>query len=167
MCVIGDGAQWIWNIANEYFPGAVHIVDLFHATEHYWDCAKLVFANNDKRMHQWAGKRKEELDSGNVEAVIKAIKRLRPKTDEGEKICQSSIHYFEQNKERMRYNKFREQGLFVGSGVIEAGCRTVIGQRLKQSGMHWTLSGANSIIALRCILKSNRWEDFWEYKAAA
>ena len=67
----------------------------------------------------------------------------------------------------MRYADFRKLGLFVGSGVMEAGCRTVVGQRLKQSGMHWTVSGANNIIALRCSLLSNRWEDFWEHRAAA
>lgn len=67
----------------------------------------------------------------------------------------------------MRYNEFRKQGLFVGSGVLEAGCKTVIGQRQKQSGMHWSLKGANNIIALRCCLFSNRWEDFWENRLCA
>ena len=67
----------------------------------------------------------------------------------------------------MRYAEFRRQGLFVGSGVVEAGCRTVIGQRLKQSGMHWTVKGANNIIALRCCILSNRWEDFWEQRVSA
>ncbi len=167
VCVLGDGALWIWNIAADYFPDAIQIIDLFHAREHYWDCARMVFADNIKRMQQWTEQRKEDLDNGNVEAVIRAIKRLHPKNEEARKICKSSIRYFEQNKNRMRYDKFRSQGLFVGSGVIEAGCRTVIGQRLKQSGMHWTVSGANSIIALRCILKGYLWEDFWEYKAAA
>ena len=80
---------------------------------------------------------------------------------------EKGIDYFKKNKERMRYADFRRQGLFVGSGVLEAGCKTVIGQRLKQSGMHWTINGANSIIALRSLLLSNRWEDFWEYRASA
>ena len=66
----------------------------------------------------------------------------------------------------MRYAEFREQGLFVGSGVVEAGCKTVIGTRLKQSGMEWTVRGANAIITLRCIMKSNRLEDYWESRAA-
>ena len=74
--------------------------------------------------------------------------------------------YFEKKKkERMRYAEFRRLGLFVGSGVLEAGCRSVIGQRLKQSGMHWTVEGANKIIALRCSIMSNRWEDFWKQRA--
>jgi len=94
-------------------------------------------------------------------------KRLRPKNQEAEQVCKSTINYFENNKERMRYDTFRAKGLFVGSGVIEAGCRSVIGQRLKQSGMHWSVSGANSIIALRCLIKSHRWEDFWKAKSVA
>ncbi len=167
VCIIGDGAPWIWNIAQENFWNAIQIVDLYHAREHYWECARLVFPTKSQRLREWTEKRKEELDSGNVEAVIKAIKRLRPKTEQAVQACRSSIGYFKQNKKRMRYDKFRAQGLFVGSGVIEAGCRSVIGQRLKQSGMHWTVSGANSIIALRCILQSHRWENFWEYRIAA
>ncbi len=67
----------------------------------------------------------------------------------------------------MRYKTFRLQGLFIGSGVIEAGCKSVIGQRLKQSGMYWTVFGANNIIALRSSMVSNRWEDYWKYRATA
>lgn len=167
VCITGDGAPWIWNIAQEYFWSATQIVDLYHAREHYWSCARLVFNQKSRRLWRWTEKRKEELDEGNVEAVIKSIKRLHPKTDEARRVCGSTIGYYEQNKERMRYNKFRARGLFVGSGVIEAGCRSVIGQRLKQSGMHWTVKGANSIIALRCILMSHHWDDFWASRAAA
>lgn len=167
VCVIGDGAVWIWNIVQENFWKAIQIVDIYHAREHYWNCARIVFGTNSQRQRQWAECRQEELDSGNVEAVIKALRRLRPKNEEAKKMIDSTVKYFEQNKKRMRYNVFRAQGLFVGSGVIEAGCRSVIGQRLKQSGMHWTVSGANSIIALRCCLLSRRWEDFWTFRAAA
>ena len=84
---------------------------------------------------------------------------------DGKELLKKEIGYFEKNKERMRYNEFKKQGLFIGHGVIEAGCRAVIGQRLKQSGMHWTVRGANNIIALRCYLLSNRWKDLWEYRA--
>jgi hypothetical protein len=167
VCVIGDGAPWIWNIAQEYFWNAVQIVDLYHAREHYWSCARVIFGDKSRRLWRWTEKRKEELDRGDVEAVIKALKRLHPKTDEARRACEAAVGYYKQNKERMRYNAFRSRGLFVGSGVIEAGCRSVIGQRLKQSGMHWSVKGANSIIALRCILMSHQWDDFWAYRAAA
>lgn len=75
--------------------------------------------------------------------------------------------YFDKNRERMRYDKFRKQGLFIGPGVVEAGCKSVIGKRLKQSGMHWSVRSANSIIALRCCLESGRFEDYWEQRQAA
>jgi len=77
-----------------------------------------------------------------------------------------TIDYFQTNRQRMRYADFRRQGLFVGSGVIEAGCKTIIGQRLKRSGMHWTIRGANAIIALRCCQLSGRCEEFWENRSA-
>ncbi len=167
VCVIGDGALWIWNIADEHFYGATHIVDLYHAREHYWDVAKVLFAGNEKKLRDWTESRREELDNGDVEAVIKAIRKLKPSTEYEKELCEREINYFDKNKERMRYADFRRRGFFVGSGVLEAGCRTVIGQRLKQSGMHWSVKGANSIIALRCCLLSNRWEDFWESRVCA
>jgi hypothetical protein len=167
VCVIGDGAAWIWNIAEEHFYGAIQIIDLYHAREHYWNVAKTVFGNDVGKMNRWAEKRHRELDKGEVEKVIKAIGRISPSTEHEKDICVKEISYFQKNKKRMRYDEFRKQGLFVGSGVLEAGCKTVIGQRLKQSGMHWSVKGANSIIALRCCLLSNRWEDFWEYRACA
>ncbi len=166
VCVIGDGAPWIWNIADEQFYGATQIIDLYHAREHYWKVGKMFFHDKDK-LKQWAEKRRKELNKGNVEQVIEAIKKLSPSTEEEKDTIEREVGYFKKNKERMRYNQYRKQGLFVGSGVMEAGCKTVIGQRLKQSGMHWTVNGANNIIALRCCLFSYRWEDFWEYLACA
>ena len=166
ICVIGDGAPWIWNIADEYFHGACQVVDKYHAREHYWTVAKASFKNKDEQS-KWAEERKIELDDGNVEGVIKAIEELVILPGYDRELCEREIGYFDKNKERMRYADFKRRGLFVGSGVMEAGCRTVVAQRLKQSGMHWTVKGANSIISLRCSLLSNRWEDFWEWRAAA
>jgi hypothetical protein len=165
VCVIGDGAPWIWNIAEEHFWEAIQIIDLYHARQHYWNAARAIFGLEREALNHWTGKRRKELDRGKVEKVIEAIGNLYPSTKEQEAILEGEQAYFEKNKERMRYEDFRKQGLFVGSGVVEAGCRTVIGQRLKQSGMHWTVKGANNIIALRCCILSGRWEDFWEYRA--
>lgn len=167
VCVLGDGARWIWNIADEHFPEAQQIVDLYHAREHYWKAAKACSGLNKETLRQWTEARRIELDAGRPEDVIEAIKQFSGQPGYDKELCEREIGYFEKNKERMRYADFRRRGLFVGSGVLEAGCRTVIAQRLKQSGMHWTICGANSIIALRCSLLSNRWEDYWEYRASA
>ncbi len=163
--VIGDGAPWIWGIAEEHFPGAVQIVDLYHAREHLADLAKTVYAVGSVRSKQWLAARVEELDAGEVEAVVTSLRRLRPQERTVKDQMNNAIDYFHKNRERMRHAEFRQQGLFVGSGVVEAGCKTIIGQRLKRSGMHWTVRGANAIIALRCCQMSGRWEEFWERRA--
>jgi hypothetical protein len=154
---LGDGAKWIWGIADEHFPGAIQIVDLYHAREHLTKVAKL-----GKKSEEWLSARRAELDAGNIESITNALNKLRPKDKVIQKEIKTEMEYFQHNAKRMRYAEFRSQGLFVGSGVIEAGCKTIIGQRLKLSGMHWTVAGANAIIALRCCQMSNRWEEFWE-----
>jgi len=95
------------------------------------------------------------------------MNRRRVRDSEAQEELEKERGYFRGNAERMRYAKFRSQGLFVGSGVVEAGCKIIFGQRLKLSGMHWTVRGANAIIALRCCQLSGRWEEFWESRAAS
>ena len=166
MVVLGDGAPWIWNIASEHFPSAVEIVDLYHAREHLSELAKVLYGPGSKMAGQWADARIAELDIGNVEAVLAAMARLRPGNDAVKDEVRRASGYFQTNAARMRYREFRSQGLFVGSGVIEAGCKTIAGRRLKQSGMCWTVKGANAILALRCCELSGRTEQYWENRAA-
>jgi hypothetical protein len=163
--ILGDGAKWIGGIADEHFPGALQIVDLYHAREHLAKVAKLVYGALHQKSQPWLAVRREELDAGDVQNIVAALSRLRPKNKVVGKEIQTESDYFHRSAERMRYADFRKQGLFVGSGVVEAGCKTLIGQRLKLSGMHWTVKGANAIIALRCCQMSNRWEEFWESRA--
>lgn len=163
--VLGDGGPWIWGIAAQCFPWATETVDLYHAREHLANLGKLVYGPTSTEAKQWASARSEQLDDGDVEAVVTSMKRLRPRQNNAGKEVRKAINYFQTNKERMRYAKFRQQGLFVGSGVVEAGCKIVVGLRLKQSGMRWTVNHANAIIALRCFQLSRRWEEFWEQRA--
>jgi len=163
--ILGDAAKWIWGIAEEHFPGATQIVDLYHAREHLADLAKLVYGAQSPRCREWLSARRDELDNGNVENVVTAINRMRPRDKGTREVTEKESEYFRGNAARMRYAEFRRQGLFVGSGVVEAGCKTIFGQRLKLSGMHWTVRGANNIIALRCCQLSGRWEEFWESRA--
>ncbi len=163
--VLGDGAPWIWGLADEHFPGAIQIVDLYHAREHLAGLGKLLYGPGSAEAKGWTAARSEELDAGEVEQVVAALGRLRPRQTEGQEAVRKARGYFETNTERMRYAHFRGQGLFVGSGVVEAGCKTIIGLRLKQSGMRWTVRGANTIIALRCCDLSGRWEEFWETRS--
>ena len=163
--VLGDGAPWIWGIAAEHFPGATEIVDLYHAREHLAEIGKVVYGPASAAAKAWTATCGEALDAGEVERVVAALGRLRPRQAEGQETVRKAMGYFQTNADRMRYARFRHQGLFVGSGVVEAGCKTIVGQRLKQSGMRWTVRGANAIIALRCCQLSGRWEEFWEARS--
>jgi hypothetical protein len=165
--VIGDGAPWVWGIAAEHFPGAIEIVDLYHARQHLADLGKLLYGAASAKAKQWTTARSAQLDGGDVESLLLSLRRLRPTAPQTQEALRQTIGYFESNRERMRYAQFRRQELFVGSGVIEAGCKTIVGRRLKQSGMRWSLCGANAIIALRCAQLSGRWEEFWEMRATA
>lgn len=163
VAVLTDGAAYNQSIVEEHFPNAIHILDLYHSRERlvkfthdisrtgldapfYLECEKL-------------------LDTGNIEALVERMGQKLPRSGQRRSEGKTQIAFYEKNASRMRYAEFRAMGFFVGSGVIEAGCKSVIGRRLKQSGMFWSERGANAIIALRCCIKSGRFEDFWEERA--
>jgi hypothetical protein len=163
--VIADGAIWIWNLADQHFPGAIQIVDLFHARQHLWELSAKLFSQDEKVRKRWMARCLDRLERGKIEALVKIIRESAPASADLSKIVANEAEYFARNAERMRYPTFREQGLFVGSGVVEAGCKTAIGARLKRSGSFWTVDGANAIIALRCCRLSRRFEDYWDRRA--
>lgn len=159
--VLGDGASWIWNLADELFPGAIQIVDLFHAKQHLSDVAKAIYGAGTDLGRQWAKQRHDELDKGKLGDLIETL-RVHAETNDEARKC---VGYVTRNRTRMRYPKFRARGLCVSSGVVEAGCKVTIGTRLKRTGMHWTLAGADAIIALRCSKLSGHLEQFWKRRS--
>lgn len=164
--VIADGARKNWTTAEDHFKDAVWIVDLFHAREHLYNLVKILADRNEKTETKLKLKWLTLLDEGRVEKLLEEANEKLPRSGKRRKQAQKEMNYFKNNKERMRYAEFRERGFFVGSGVIEAGCKTLVSKRLKQSAMKWTVEGANSIIALRCAHLSNTLEDFYETKTA-
>jgi hypothetical protein len=160
--VLGDGAPWIWNLADELFPGAIQIVDLYHAKGRLCDVAKAIYGAGSDLGEHWAKQRRDELDQGKIDDILEAL-RVHAQTDDE---ARKGLDYITCNQTRMRYPEFRAQGLCVSSGVVEAGCKVVIGTRLKRSGMHWTVAGADAIIALRSCKLSGRFEEFWERRSA-
>jgi hypothetical protein len=160
MTIIGDGAVWIWNIASSKFPEATQIVDLYHAREHLHHLARLLEFMLGDRKDEWLTARLQDLDYGDIDGICQAARAYRltgVKKDE----LDTALGYFENNAPRMRYKWFRSRGLFVGSGIVEAGCKSVIGLRLKQSGMHWTVAGAGAITTLRCQQASRPEDRIW------
>ena len=163
--VLGDAAEWIRSIKEQHFPDAIQIVDLYHAREHVsWLC-KHLFGEDERTLFRHRIRWWTSLDEGKVEKIVQQANQKLPLNPEARKKAEAEIAFLDKHKNFMRYADFRKRGLFVGSGVIEAGCKTVIGLRMKQSGMEWSLRGANAIISLRCMVKSGRLEDYWESRA--
>ena len=166
--VMGDGAEWIWNLADLHFSDAIQIVDLYHARQHLWEVARRLYPNEERRQKAWMKiHQKRLLDRGKIEKLVGTLRSIKSDNPEVAEKIRTEADYFERNRERMRYPKFRRQHLFVGSGVIEAGCKTVIASRLKRSGMFWTVRGANAIVALRCCQLNGEFENYWEGRRAA
>lgn len=165
--ILGDGAPWIWNLAESYFPQAIHIVDLYHARQHLVEASRLLFPGDSRQADQWQEDQSLLLDQGLIAILAGNMRRAAATRSEEIPSMEKIANYFETNASRMRYAEFKGGGLFVGSGVMEAGCKTIVGQRLKLSGMHWTLRGANAILALRCLELSGRMDAFWEQRKVA
>jgi len=165
--VLGDGAPWIWNLTSESFPAAVQIVDRFHAKEHLSAVAKALYGAPNDLGDAWAQARHDDLDAGRLSQIVAALAaQYRARRDPAKRAeIRKCIGYLYANRRRMRYPAFRAQGLCTSTAVVEAGCKVAIGTRLKRAGMHWTVRGANAIIALRCCKLSGRFEDFWERRA--
>ncbi len=163
---MGDGAEWIWNLADQYFPGATQIVDLYHARQHLWDLARKLHPNDESGQNRWMMIHQDLLDNCKIKKLVTSLRSIETTSVELAEKLRTEAEYFRRNARRMRYPKFRRQHLFVGTGVIEAGCKTLIGSRCKQSGMFWTVRGANAILALRCCQFNGRFEDYWETRRA-
>jgi hypothetical protein len=155
--VLGDGSAWIWNTARELFPQATQILDRFHAKEALHRTGQSIFGATSQGQ-AWAAERCSELDAGQLHAVVHALRAHAASSPEATKCAL----YIFRNRARMRYPMFHAQGFCTSTGVLEAGCKVVIGTRLKRAGMHWSVKGANAIIALRSSKRSGRYEDFWE-----
>jgi hypothetical protein len=152
-----DGARYNRTIVQTHFPGAVHIVDLFHAYEHLTAIAQILWGQEANAPKAW----RDLLEAGDIARLVRKAGKYLPASAKSKKAMLKQLGYFQKNAPQMCYAEYREKKFFVGSGVVEAGCRTVIGERLKQSGMRWSVRGANAIIALRCCILSGRFEDFW------
>ena len=161
---LGDGAAWVWENARLFFPTAIQILDFYHAVEHLGVLARALFGEGDfatAQQRAWAS----ELKGSDMNGILGQAANLLAAHPEipAQRLedAQREMAYFTTHLERTRYGHFRQQGYFIGSGVVEAGCKTVIGRRLKQSGMFWSETGAENILQLRCLIRSPHFEAAW------
>jgi hypothetical protein len=164
---LGDGAVWVWKLARINFPQAVCVLDYYHACEHLMLLASALYGQGSplakKHFRRW----RKALLKDKIAQVIAQAKEDLPIQSQPRQLAKKQIAYFERNRSKMMYQTFRQAGYFIGSGVVEAGCKTVVGQRLKQSGMLWSRKGARQLLIVRCALLSGWFEDFWTHHNSA
>lgn len=166
--VIGDGAAWIWNLSQEYFPGAVEIVDYMHAKSHLYESGKLAYGDTQDaapKVEKWVKATEAFLYAGAIQEVIARIRALGIGNASVSESLQTQAGYFRKHAHRMQYQRFVENGYQIGSGVIESACKHVVAERCKQAGMRWSQEGINAILFWRCLLKNGAWGAFWRKHA--
>jgi hypothetical protein len=177
---LGDGAPWIWKTAAELFPQAIQILDWYHAVEHLWTVGRAHLGSDQKALWAWIESRKSELWEGQLEHVIEALRavslqlgapdqKLSQEARERDPrwIAHRAVGYFDDNRSRMDYPRYRAEKLPIGSGVIESSCKHVVGDRLKRTGMRWDEEGAEYLLALRCLDLNERWDSLWPLSSVA
>ncbi len=164
VCVLGDGAHWIWNLARINFPGATQILDFYHACEHLTLLACALFPNHEAEASSQVKKWKKWIENDKVLKLVDQARKNLPHHGPRRKAAACQIGYFKRNAHRMMYATFRKKGYFIGSGVVEAGCKAVVGKRTKQSGMYWRIYGAQNILNIRCSIIGGTYDSYWIHR---
>jgi hypothetical protein len=164
--VIGDGAAWIWNLSEQYFPGATEIVDYMHAKSHLYDIAKQAFGETSpETIERWVKTMETSLYSGDTQDLVAGIRALGVGIPALSEALETEVGYFQKHAKRMQYQTFVENGYHIGSGLIESACKHVVAQRCKQASMKWSKPGIDAVLFWRCLLKNGAWDEFWDKQA--
>jgi len=156
--VLGDGASWIWNLAEEHWPRAVQILDFYHATQHLWALGRSLWGEGSPQVAPWVAVTKGRLAEGQIEELLAQWRTLEPQDPEG---FAGELTYFANQRGRMKYDEYRVAGYPIGSGAVESANRHVVGARVKQAGMRWLEPGIKGVLALRALLRSQGWNQWW------
>lgn len=160
---IADGARDLWLYFRRKYPDAIYVLDFFHVCEHVSKLSALLFANPSEAQTWYKKYRKILKEDPNGAAKLLRSARYRRSITKKNSEIDSEIRYLQRNRTKMSYFEFRQKGLPIGSGVVEAACKNLIGARMKKSGMRWTIDGGQTVLTLRSLILSNRWEKFWSY----
>jgi len=152
--LLGDGAEWIWNLAARHFPQAVQIVDYWHMTQHLYAVANARFGQGTEAAKEWVHTCQWDLEHDLPNLVLSRIADWEPSKEADREVRDREFGYFENNRERMRYGRFLARGYHIGSGTVESACRRLVTQRMKGGGMHWREETAEAVLAIRSRLKS-------------
>lgn len=160
---IGDGSHWIWDLADLHFPDAVQILDWYHLAEHLSKCGNEVLGEGTQESRQWAGHMRRVLKEGMVEQAIGEVEKLPGRSGRKGQAKHELRTYLKNNRRRVDYPRYRSLGLPIGSGEVEAQCKSVVQARCKQSGMRWSRRGAERVLRIRCALRDGSFDTLWDH----
>jgi len=151
---LGDGAEWIWKLAAHHFSDAICILDFYHASEHLWQIARAAFGEGSREGQEWAVDCTEQLREAGVVGLLRSLRQLRQRELSAAARAEivGEVQYFRRNRTRLNYPQYRRAGMMIGSGPVEAACKSVVGSRLKGTGMRWSAEGADGVLAIRTAL---------------
>lgn len=155
--ILGDGAKWVWNMAQELFPDAVFILDYYHFSEHVHECANVIYPEDEVNRKRWSDNIIDGFMNGKMEITLDGVNSEDYEDEKTSKKVEELKVYLENNKDKLNYKEYRDKGYFIGSGAVESGNKCVIQRRLKQPGMRWSEQGAQAMACLRTAYKSNNW----------
>jgi hypothetical protein len=168
--IMGDGAPWIWNLAEEHFPQAIEIVDYYHAAEHLWDVGESLWGNRDTSAATkgWVRHNRRLLKKGRVDLVITAIERGQKQqaarmSATAATTVRRNVEYFRTNRHRMHYDRYRRLKLPIGTGAVEGSCKFVVQSRFKKPGARWSELGLRQMLALKLARLNDQWETLWPH----
>jgi hypothetical protein len=171
--MMGDGAPWIWNLADEQFPGAVEIVDFYHAVEHLWAAGEALFGDRARSTATkgWVRHNRRQLRRGRVDLLIAAMERARARSGPGlpgerRDTVRRNLEYFRINQRRMRYDQYRRWRLPIGTGAVEGSCKFVVQSRFKRAGTRWSRPGLAQMLDLKLARLNDQWERLWPHLKA-
>lgn len=162
---VADGAQWLWRIAEQYFGSAVQILDWYHLAEHVHKAANALWGEGSEAAHRWSKTIKDELWDGQGEAALTLVREEchKHRSPSKREALQELQTYLEHNLSRIDYPRYRALGLPIGSGQVEAQCKTLVGARCKQAGMrNWTYVGAEGVLRLRAARHDGSFDALWQ-----
>lgn len=151
MGFIADGAEWLDEIKEEHFVKSTRILDYYHVSEYV---GKVFYGEKGK---EWITDKLEQIKAGEVKDVQKSLARMKAKTGEQKEEWETTCRYLKNHEDHMKYDEYKRLGFHIGSGVIEAGCKHVIGHRFKRSGMRWSRKGAEHLLCLRVAYLNDDW----------
>jgi hypothetical protein len=165
---LGDGAAWVRGIHDRHFKRATFIIDWYHASEHVWNCGKILFGQGSEATDRWVNERLALLWDGWTRKLLDDLRSERKRyRGSKRKALEDLYRYISSNEEQMRYDVFRAKGYQIGSGSVEGACKHVVGDRLKRSGMIWSRAGSSAVLAMRIAWLNGDWDALWSRKPLA